>query len=384
MSTLAFVPVRGNSKSIPLKNIKLFGGKPLLFWVLNALQHAVSIDEIIVATDNKEIKETVKGFAMGKVNLYDRDPKNAQDESSTESVMLEYIEKHNVSHETDFVLAQATSPLTTADQFDEAISLYKKSNIDSMLSVVLSKRFYWGKNGKPLNYDYKHRPRRQNFDGSYIENGAFYINKVKNILAHKNRLSGVIGMFEMPQYTLTEIDEPEDWDKAEKFLYEYYENKNTSKIKLFLSDVDGVLTDGSMYYTEKGDELKRFHTYDGMGFNLLKGKNILRGLLTKENRKLNERRGKKLQLDYIIQGIDDKLNLVTDFIKGLDIKFSEVAYIGDDINDIELLKAVGIKACPSNARKEVKDIPGIIHLSSQGGEGVIREFVDILCKKNWI
>lgn len=97
------------------------------------------------------------------------------------------------------------------------------------------------------------RPRRQNFKGELMENGAFYINTVSNILKSGNRLSGKIGIYEMPEYTATEIDEPDDWTILENLMRKHVLSKRISQpqIKLFLSDVDGTLTDGGMYYSEK-------------------------------------------------------------------------------------------------------------------------------------
>ena len=153
---------------------------------------------------------------------------------------------------------------------------------------------------------------------------------------------------------------------------------NTSKIKLFLSDVDGVLTDGGMYYTEQGDELKKFCVYDGMGFQLLQKHGIKVGIVTKEDRKMNRRRAEKIGLDYHFHGIDQKLSLVRDLCDQLEIDLEDVAYIGDDVNDKELLEAVGTAACPSNARNAIKNIPGILKLNTSGGNGAVREFVEII------
>lgn len=151
-----------------------------------------------------------------------------------------------------------------------------------------------------------------------------------------------------------------------------------SKIKLFLSDVDGVMTDAGMYYTASGDEFKKFNTHDGMAFNLLREAGIKTGIITTENTTIVERRAAKLKIDYVYQGagFKGKLAAALEICSKENITLNEVAYIGDDINCIELLKAVGIAACPANSTKKVKAIPGIIHLQKNGGEGAIREFVD--------
>lgn len=149
-------------------------------------------------------------------------------------------------------------------------------------------------------------------------------------------------------------------------------------IKLFLTDVDGVLTDGSMYYTESGDEFKRFHTYDGMAFELLRNAGIKTGIITSENTQIVVRRAAKMKADYLFQGKRDggKLAVAEQICAEMGITLSEVAYVGDDINCLELLKAVGLPACPANARASVKKIPNILLLQTQGGDGAVREFAE--------
>lgn len=376
MSVIAFIPARRGSKSISQKNIKVFCGRPLIFWNLQELQNS-NVDEIIVATDSDEIKSIVNAFNFSKVKVYDRIKDNAQDISSTESVMLEYIKYSNISNEDTFMLVQATSPFTQSIHFNEGLELFNKH--DSVLSCCRSKRFSW-KNGKALNYDIYNRPRRQDFDGTLIENGAFYISSVEAIKESINRISGDIGIYEMPEYTYTEIDEPEDWIVAESLMKRFVLQKfkiNFSNIKLFLSDVDGVLTDAGMYYTESGDEFKKFCTYDGMGFQLLQKTGVKVGILTTEDKELNRRRAKKLGLDFDFHGAKDKLQIVKDLCINENITLSEVAYIGDDVNCFSLLSNVGIAACPNNAVDKIKAIPNIMQLKSNGGDGVVREFVEL-------
>ena len=379
MSVIAFIPARGGSKSIPEKNIKSFCGKPLIFWNLQELQNS-EVNEIIVATDSDKIKSVVNSFGFPKVKVYDRSSENSQDISSTESVMMEYINSVNLADEDTFMLVQATSPFTQTSHFNEGLSLFKK--YDSILTCCESKRFSW-REGKALNYDIYNRPRRQDHKGTLIENGAFYISSVSDIKSTKNRISGNIGIYEMPEFTYTEIDEPEDWIVAEALMNRLVLNSKTldfSKIKLFLSDVDGVLTDAGMYYTEKGDEFKKFCTYDGMGFQLLQKTGVKVGILTTEDRDLNRRRAKKLGLDFDFHGAKDKLQIVKDLCAKENITLDEVAYIGDDVNCFSLLSNVGIAACPNNAVPKIKAIPNIMQLKRNGGDGVVREFVDLFLK----
>jgi len=218
MKRVAFIPVRGGSQSIPLKNIKVLAGKPLLHWSLQAAHESPDIDEIVVATDSDEITECARSFPSSKIQIYRRDPENAQNTSSTESVMLEYLQKSNLNEQDFFVLIQATNPFIESRHLSEAFAALKANGWDSLLTVVRTKRFFWKTDGTPLNFDYRKRPRRQDFDGMWMENGAFYINTVGRIQASGNRLSGKIGVYEMPEASGFEIDEPEDWVIVEALL----------------------------------------------------------------------------------------------------------------------------------------------------------------------
>lgn len=218
---IAFIPVRGGSKSIPMKNIKIINGKPLVYWTAKAANDAECIDKVIIATDNEEIKKTVLAFGLKKVEVYDRNPENAQDTSSTESVMLEYIEKSNLAPNDNFFLIQATSPLLKSEHIDGMYKKFIETKADSMFTGVREKQFHWIEEGgeiKPVNYDYKNRPRRQEFQGLIVENGACYINSVKNIIKDKCRLSGKIGVYELPPETAYEIDEEKDFIIIENLM----------------------------------------------------------------------------------------------------------------------------------------------------------------------
>lgn len=380
MKIIAFIPVRGGSKSIPLKNIKPFCGKPLVCWNIEALEECPAVDEVIVATDSDKIEEVAVSQNYKKTKVYRRSAENACDTASTESVMLEYINYAKLPKEDIFMLVQATSPLTESIHFTEALEMYGKGEYDSILTCVRNYRFFWNVDGTSMNYDYRNRPRRQNFDGMLMENGAFYINKVGNILESGNRLNGKIGIYEMPEYTATEIDEPDDWIVLENLMRKHVLSKRQQEkkwIKLFLCDVDGTLTDGGMYYSESGDELKKFNTRDGMGFQLLREAGIKTGIITSEDTKIVANRAKKLKVDFLCQGKRNggKLAVAKEICSKMGIALDEVAYIGDDINCIELLKAVGIKACPADACEEVKAIADISVMMKKGGNGCVREFI---------
>ena len=149
------------------------------------------------------------------------------------------------------------------------------------------------------------------------------------------------------------------------------------KIKLFAMDVDGVLTDGGMFYSEAGEVLKKFNTRDGMGIELLRKNGIIPAIITKEKSEIVLKRAEKLKVEEVYIGVEDKLEVVKRLIKKYNLSFELVAYIGDEINDIPLLKKVGLSCCPFDAVDEVKKIANYV-CKTKGGEGAVREVVDII------
>lgn len=384
---VAFIPVRGGSKSIPLKNIKMMAGHPLVYWTAKAACDCKYIDKVYISTDSDKIKETAKGFkqesnAFDKLEVIDRSAESASDTASTEFVMLEFAGKYDFDN---IALVQATSPLLTGADLDKGFEKYAEPETDSVMSVVHQYRFNWAydenQNIHPTNYDVFHRPRRQEFNGYLVENGAFYITSKEALLSTKNRVSGNIKAVEMSEDTFQEIDEPSDWVIIENLMKRRLakQQKSLPEIKMFLTDVDGCLTDGGMYYSENGDELKKFNTRDGMGFKLLREKGILTGIVTSENVQLNQRRAEKLKLDIVEMGCTDKLEAVRKIADYNKVSLSEIAYVGDDINDLEVIKAVGLGCCPKNAILSVRTAADYV-ASVNGGEGVIREIVDLILR----
>lgn len=145
--------------------------------------------------------------------------------------------------------------------------------------------------------------------------------------------------------------------------------------KLILTDIDGVWTDGGMYYDGTSIELKKFHTYDSAGVLFAHMMGIPVGILTGENAHIVQRRADKLKVDYCFLGVKDKVSIVFQLCKDLSITLDDVAYIGDDLNDINILKRVGVSAAPSSAPKYVQKLVHYV-TEKKGGEGAFREFVE--------
>ena len=157
-------------------------------------------------------------------------------------------------------------------------------------------------------------------------------------------------------------------------------------VKLFLTDIDGCMTDGGMYYSANGDEMKRFCVYDGMGIVLLRKAGIPCGILTSETTEIVARRARKLGMEYLRMGVGSqvmagkqtKLEAAQEICDELGITLDDVCFVGDDINDIDLLSRVGTPACPANAMPQIQSLPNIIRLTRSGGDGAIRELCEMI------
>jgi CMP-N-acetylneuraminic acid synthetase len=171
---------------------------------------------------------------------------------------------------------QATSPLTSSALIDQAINKFNQVPADSLVSLVRTHRFFWEQKDDfvtPTNYDYSDRPRRQDWSGQLVENGAIYITSRKKLLESNSRISGKIIPFIMPNNTYYEIDEPDDWYLLEEIhkitsgiQIEISLLEKLRKIQMVVTDVDGVLTNGRMIYLGDNLEGKAFHARDGIGF----------------------------------------------------------------------------------------------------------------------
>ena len=151
------------------------------------------------------------------------------------------------------------------------------------------------------------------------------------------------------------------------------------RIKALLIDVDGVMTDGGMYYSESGDEWKRFNTRDGHGISLLQKKGFKIGIITKEDTKIVKRRAKKLNVEDLYDGVADKTTALRHFAKKYKLSLKDIAYIGDDTNDIGIMNNVGLPIAVKDALPEVKKIARFV-TDKKGGHGAVREVCDMLLK----
>ena len=150
----------------------------------------------------------------------------------------------------------------------------------------------------------------------------------------------------------------------------------SEKIKLLVLDVDGTLTDGGVYISEKGDEMKKFNTKDGLAIRHLTKNNFQVGIISASiSKQIILHRAHMLGIQHVYVGDENKLEILQQWISGLGIDFEEVAYVGDDVNDLSVIKQVGLTACPNDAVEEVKKEVNHV-LQRKGGEACVREFIE--------
>jgi CMP-N,N'-diacetyllegionaminic acid synthase len=211
---LAIIPARGGSKGIPGKNLVPLCGKPLVQWSIDVAKKAKSVRDIVLTSDSREILEV--GCHQG-VRLLLRDPKLAQDDTSTEAVIKDVIDKHITDFDPDcLVLLQPTSPIREPKHIDEAVDMLMRENLDSVVSVVESHSLLWRMNGYKAipraMYDIANRQRRQDMGSQYEENGSIYVFTIDHWEAMGNRLGGKVGLYRMPGQTKIQVDSLSDLD----------------------------------------------------------------------------------------------------------------------------------------------------------------------------
>ncbi len=156
-------------------------------------------------------------------------------------------------------------------------------------------------------------------------------------------------------------------------------SEKCKKIKIVLTDVDGVLTDGGMYYTKNGDIMKKFHTRDGMGVTLLRKISIPTIIITKEKTIMVKKWSSKMKIKKLYDGIIEKESMIEKISKEFNVKSEEMAYIGDDVNDMALLEKVGFSASPNDGMELVKEKCDYV-CKKNGGDGAFREIADLILK----
>jgi N-acylneuraminate cytidylyltransferase len=382
MKKIGFIPLRKGSKGIVGKNKRKMVGRPLFIWILGEAIFS-NLDEVYVYTDDQDIIDFIEKeyHWTNKVKALLRSEESANDTASTEFAILEFCESINYNFDV-FCLLQATSPFTKRNDINACLNKLSGNNYDSALTVVNTHRFLWNEDGIPINYNPQERPRRQDFDGLLVENGAVYATTKESLQKTKNRLGDKVAVVRMIEESLHEIDTESDWLVVEELLIERQKKERIpNRITHLVLDVDGVFTDGTIAYSKDGELSKNFDMRDGMGLEILRQYNVEVLVMTSEQSELVAKRMQKLKIENVYLGVKDKYSLLQHILETQNLSINNFAYIGDDVNDLINICSVGWSLTPNNATNVVKQHADVV-LSKNSGAGAIREACNFIMNYN--
>lgn len=397
---LAIIPARGGSKSIPRKNIQPFAGQPLLAYSIAAARQAKAVTRTVVSTDDDEIA-TVAGEYGAEVPFL-RPSSLAQDNTLDLPVFeqaLAWLAENEDYHPEVVVQLRPTSPLRPRGLVDKAIeTLMAHPEADAVRGVVPSgqnphKMWTLAEDGalQPLlkvkGIKEPYNAPRQALPATYWQTGHVDVIRAATILEKGSMTGDVIWPVHIdPAYTV-DIDTATDWQRAEWLVAAgsldmvrpgAAPRPLPADLKLVVLDFDGVLTDDRVWVDEEGREQVAAHRGDGMGIGLLKKAGIEVVVLSKERNPVVAARCHKLAIECH-QGIDDKASAIKEIITKRKHKPQAVAYVGNDINDLECFPLVGFAAAVADAHPEVLKAADL-RLSMRGGHGAVREFCDLVLR----
>ncbi|XP_033121541.1 N-acylneuraminate cytidylyltransferase-like [Anneissia japonica] len=370
----AVILARGGSKGIKLKNVKLLAGIPLIGWVLRATIDSGVFDSVWVSTDHDEIARISEEFGA---SVFRRGAHSARDSASSLEGMQEFLDFHP---EVDILtLVQCTSPCLHPWHFQGPAHMIRHGGYDSVFAVTRQHKFRWeevkseGGSSTPLNLDAARRPRRQDWSGELVESGAFYFTR-KSLLLQGLFQGGRVGYFEMGAEYSVDIDTDIDWPIAEQRVikFGYFGKTKPQGVKLVVFGVDGVLTDSLMYITEEMGQFTTYNQNDGVGIKMLKANGVTVKFIASETNDLHQKFADKLGVD-LIMGCDNKLAQLVKWRNEMELDMTQVAYMGNDIPDLECVKLAGIGGSPKDAQHDVQVVSTFV-ASLDGGRGAAREF----------
>ncbi|MFH1725866.1 MAG: N-acylneuraminate cytidylyltransferase [Elusimicrobiota bacterium] len=362
--TLGVIPARGGSKGVPRKNLREVLGKPLIYWSIKAAAESALLDDFVVSTEDAEIARVARSFGA---KVLKRPQRLASDETTTLSVLRHVLEHFRAD---TLAVLQPTSPIRDGELVDACLKRFRKKKANSLAT---------GYYCKFLEYGSHNNLRRQDYKGFFYDDGNVYVVDAGTVLA--GRWTGdVVERYLLDGDYNFEIDTELDLFIVEKLMEKRLVDglKNAPKpVRLLALDVDGVLTDAGMYYTDAGEAMKKFNTRDGKGLELLRKRGFKTAFITAEETGIVERRAQKLLVDFLHQGVKDKLPVLRGIARKMRISLDQVAYVGDDVNDLSVLKEVGFAATPSNGCIEAKRIAHYV-CRKAGGAGCVREVCDLI------
>lgn len=375
--TVAIIPARGGSKQVPRKNLRRVGGVPLVERAVRAATAASGVDLVVVSTDDAEIAAVATAAGA---RVIARPAEISGDKASSESAVLhalDELERTGVQVGT-VVFVQATSPFIPTSGIDEAIELIGSGRFDSAFSAHETYGFLWRRDedgaAEAINHDASHRPLRQEREPHYFETGAFYAFDAAAFRVAGHRFFGRIGIVEVPEQTAVEIDDAQQLAMASAVADLIDRSGERIDVRAIVTDFDGVHTDDTAFVDSEGREHVRVSREDGMGVSLLRRAGIPMLILSTEVNAVVRARADKLKVP-VLHGIDDKAAALTAWAAEQNIALGDVAYLGNDVNDLEAMRIVGWPVAVGNAHPVVREQARIV-LNRNGGQGAVRELVE--------
>lgn len=391
MKVAAVIPARGGSVGLPGKNIKPLNGIPLVGRTVLAAKNAVRVSDVYVSSDSPEILAV--GALFGALGI-ERPPELSHATASSESALahaLEFIRERDGSLPDILVFLQCTSPFTTSNQIDDVIAKLVEGDASSAFAAVEDHSFIWseGDDGTAEGVTHDHtkaRQRRQDMKPRYRETGAIYAMRVSEFLATGNRFCGKT-MLVPCKTPPVEIDSAEDWKVAEALASLYdpateVQRQTVTKVKALVTDFDGVHTDDLVIVNQDGSESVRCSRSDGMGIEALRKAGLKLLILSREENPVVRARARKLRME-VQHHVLDKISSLSAWRLEHGLEWSQIAYIGNDINDIDCMQACGLSIAPSDAHAKVRRIADIV-LTMPGGRGALRELSEYLLDKQLV
>ncbi len=374
--TVAIIPARGGSHGVPRKNLRRVGGVPLIERAVRAAAAASCVDAVVVTTDDDEIAAVA---AVAGARIVERPAALAGASALSESALLhalDALEADGIRVAT-VVFVQATSPFIPSDGIAEAVVGVREGRYDSAFSAVPTFGFLWGKDADGhatgINHDPAHRPRRQDRDPHYLETGAFYVFGAEAFRQARHRFFGRIGIVEVPESSAIEIDDEGQLAVAE-MLASAASAPQPIPAAALVTDFDGVHTDDTATVDSEGRESVRVSREDGMGVSRLRRAGIPMLILSTEQNPVVARRAEKLRVP-VLHGVDDKTVALAAWAADQRLPLSDIAYVGNDVNDLGALGLVGWPVAVANAHPAVKAAARVV-LTRRGGEGAVREVIE--------
>jgi len=380
--TIAIIPARAGSVGIKDKNIRSFCGVPLLVRAIHAAKQSAAVERVIVTTDSDRYADLCREAG---VEVMMRPAELATGTASSESALLHVLETLRAAGQTlpDWVVfQQCTAPFTRPEDIDGLLRHVQEANADSGFTAVRSHRFLWRVRqdgaAEGTNHDKSVRPRRQDREPEFMENGAVYVMKTEAFLRHKHRFFGKIVIHEVPEYQGYEIDSEADWIVAEAIFREMNRASAAGALpatpKLVVFDFDGVFTDNRVLVDQDGTESVFCDRGDGMAIEWLNASGIRGLILSKERNPVVEARARKVGLPAA-QAVDGKAEYLKHWCNTEGVNLSDVVYVGNDVNDLECFAIVGCAVAVADADQRVKDAADVV-LTRSGGRGAIREVIE--------